>query len=502
MRGRKAVKNIVSSLIQNIVVILCGFIIPKLIISNYGSDVNGLINSITQFLAYISLLDTGIGQVIKSKLYKPIAKKDKHEIENILSATERFYRILACIFLVYIVVLCFVYPMLVNNDFDKMFTISLLIIISFSTMAEYFFGLTYSTFLQADQKTYINSSFRIITTILNATGIVILILLGTNILLVKLLSSAFFILRPILLRIYVNKKYDFNLKNADKNYKIENKWDGAAQHVASVIHSNTDVAVLTIFCNVIEVSVYSVYLLVVNGVKIFVESLTSGIDATFGDMLAKNEKKQLNDSFGMYEIIYTTIVTIVFSCTIILIVPFVKIYTSGITDANYIRPMFAFLIVLAEFLHVLRLPYSSLTYAAGHFKQTMKGAWFEAFSNITISIIFVSRFGLVGVAIGTLFAMFIRTIEFNYHTSKYILERKISIGLIKFFLPIIQVLCVYVFVDKLIVINIANYMSWILYAFVALISVSIFVILTNIIIYKNSIKSIKTNVKNLIFKRV
>jgi len=501
MRGKRALKNIFASIIQNLVVILCGFIVPKLIITHYGSNVNGLINSITQFLAYISLLDTGIGAVVKSKLYKPIANNDKHEIENILGAISKFYKVLAGIFLVYIIGLCFVYPMLVNKEFDNLFTISLLVIISFSTMAEYLFGLTYSIFLQADQKTYINVYFRIITIILNTIGTVALVLIGTNILLVKMLSSIFFVLRPLTLKLFVNKKYNFNIKNADKDYKLENKWDGLAQHIASVVHGNTDIAVLTIFSNLIEVSVYSIYAMVISGVKNFVEALIGGIDATFGDMIAKNEKQALNDSFRLYETLYITIVTIVFSCTLILIVPFVKIYTSGITDADYIRPTFSFFIVIAEFMHVLRLPYINLTYAAGHFKQTMIGAWFEAISNIVISIILVFKFGIIGVAIGTLFAMSIRTIEFNYHSSKYILNRNVVNSFLKPFLSIIEIIIMFIIFNSISIIKIDSYITWIIYALIIFITSVIFVILINFIFYKNDMIKAKNSLKSLLKKK-
>ena len=40
----------------------------------YGSDVNGLVSSITQFLGYIALVEGGVGGVIRAALYKPLAK--------------------------------------------------------------------------------------------------------------------------------------------------------------------------------------------------------------------------------------------------------------------------------------------------------------------------------------------------------------------------------------------------------------------------------------------
>ena len=66
MRSKKAVKNIVTSLLQQLVSIICGLIVPRAIIGAFGSNVNGLIASITQFLGYITLLEVGIGPVIKS----------------------------------------------------------------------------------------------------------------------------------------------------------------------------------------------------------------------------------------------------------------------------------------------------------------------------------------------------------------------------------------------------------------------------------------------------
>ena len=77
MNRKSVLKNILSSLFLQIVVLLYGFIIPSLIIRNYGSETNGLISSITQFLAYISLLELGIGPIIKNLLYAPIIKKKK-----------------------------------------------------------------------------------------------------------------------------------------------------------------------------------------------------------------------------------------------------------------------------------------------------------------------------------------------------------------------------------------------------------------------------------------
>ena len=76
MRSRKAIANITSSFILQLVITFSGFIIPRYIITVFGSGVNGLVSSITQFLGYIALIEAGIGGVTRASLYSPLAKND------------------------------------------------------------------------------------------------------------------------------------------------------------------------------------------------------------------------------------------------------------------------------------------------------------------------------------------------------------------------------------------------------------------------------------------
>ncbi len=501
MKVKKVLKNIISTFITQIVTILCGFIIPATIIRAYGSNVNGLVTSITQFLAYITLLESGIGPVVKAALYKPIANKNKQEIANILRSTEKFFRTIAYIFIAYIIVLCVAFPAMMQGQFSATFTLSLVIIISISTVAEYYFGMTYKLFLQAEQKTYIVSNIQTITTAMNAGLILILIKFGANIQVVKAVSAMVFVLRPILQNLYVKKKYDINLKDAESGYKLKQKWDGLAQHIASVVHNNTDVAILTIFCDIKEVSIYSVYSLVIKAIENLMKSLISGIDDFCGDLLAKNEKKQLNRFFEAYELGYFSIITIIFSCTLLLILPFISVYTQGVTDVSYYRPVFAYIIVLAEFMYIIRLPYVNITYAAGHFKETRLGAWIEAGTNIIISVILVSKFGIDGVAVGTLIAMTIRAIEFMYHSSKYILERKVWYTIKRLVIVVIEVLLVIGVSGLLPHINITNYFTWALQGIITAVIATIIVLGINVLVYKNDVKDLINILKNKFLKK-
>ena len=488
MRTKKALLNVIANLFLQMITILYGFVIPKLIIETYGSNVNGLVSSITQFLAYITLLEAGFGPVVKAALYKPIANNDKKTIDNILKSAERFFRIISYAFIVYIICLALLYPLLINSQFDYIYTVSLIFIISISTFAEYYFGMAYQLFLQAEQQKYIISLIQIISYIINIILVLILVKANVSIHLVKLYTGLVFLLRPIFQNIYVKKKYGINLNDADKNYNIKQKWDGLAQHIAAVIHTNTDITLLTIFCTLAEVSVYSIYHMIVNGIKALIQVFTGGIDAIFGNMLANNEKDNLNKKFNIYEVLYFSITTILFASTIVLIVPFVMVYTKGITDVNYIRYSFGYLIVLSEYIWAVRLPYSTITLSAGHFKETRRGAWIEAISNLLISVLLVYKYGIIGVTIGTIFAMTIRTFEFMYHANKHILDRSMWVSIKKIMLIICETFLI-VFICKYIpYFTNTTYLNWIINAFMVFIVACITTLTFNYIFYKYEFK--------------
>lgn len=161
--------NIITSLVLQFVTVICGFILPRLILESFGSEINGLVNSITQFLGVITLLDLGVGAVVQSALYKPLAENDTDMISKIYVSANKFFRRLAEILLVYVVLLMIFYPMLVNKSFGHMYTALLIAAICISSFAQYYFGIVNSLLLNADQRGYIQYPAQIITLILKAT---------------------------------------------------------------------------------------------------------------------------------------------------------------------------------------------------------------------------------------------------------------------------------------------------------------------------------------------
>lgn len=420
-RATKLKWNTIASLSMQIMTVLSGFILPRLILKTYGSDVNGLVNSVSQFLGVISLLDLGVGSVVQSALYKPLAEKNAASISAIYVSATRFFRRLAYILLGYIAVLMVVYPLLINSRFDAFYTVMLIAAIGVSYFAQYYFGIVDGLLVLADQKGYLQYTAQIVTVVVNTAACALLIYLGCSIQIVKLTTSLAFLIRPLFLSWYVRKNYPLDRHIVYQEEPIKQKWNGMAQHFAAFVLNGTDSIVLSLFSTLANVSIYSVYNTVIMGVKNALLSLTNGFQSLIGEMLAKQEREELYGFFSNLEWMLHTATVFVFGCTGVLLVSFVEIYTRGITDADYVQPLFAVLLTVANAGHCLRLPYNILIVAAGHYKQTQNNYIAAMIINIVVSVLTVKIWGLVGVAIGTVVAMVYQTLWMAWYDSRHIL---------------------------------------------------------------------------------
>ena len=499
MRNKLLLKNAFTSLFYQVSTIICGFILPGLIIKVYGSEVNGLYNSVNQFLHIIAFLEMGLGAVVQSALYKPLAEKDDVNAGRIFHSASRFFNRIMLALLIYTLILVGVYPLVVKT-FGFAYTAFLIAILSFSYFSQYYFGIVDGLFLTADQRGYIQFTLQSITMLLNTVVSVVLIKTGFGIHAVKLSAAVIFLLRPVVLKIYIKKHYNINKREKYETEPINQKWNGIAQHIAAVVLDGTDNVVLTLFASLPDVSIYSVYHLVLSGVKNLSQALASGTQALFGELWAKRELDELKARFGRFEWLIHNVTVFVFGCTGMLIVPFVQVYTKGVDDANYIVPLFAALITVAEALHNIRLPYLTMVLACGHYKQTQHNFIIAASVNIVISIVMVKILGLVGVAIGTLVAMTYQTVWMAWYNSrnllcwpmksflKYIMTDAITVGL-----------CVLAtFRLKLVSVS---YLSWVLLAVpTALIWMGI-IIAVNLIFNFDKIKFVVSAVKGKVLNR-
>lgn len=474
--------------------IICGFILPRLILNAFGSNVNGLVNSITQFLGIISFLELGVGAVVQSSLYKPLAENRQNDVSKIISSANKFFRRFAQILTVYVGALVIFYSMLAAKEYGFWYTATLIVAISISSFAQYYFGIVNRLLLTADQKGYVQYTEQTIAVIGNTIACYLLIMLGCGIQVVKLTTSIIYLIQPFAIYLYVRKHYQIDIKIKYDQEPIPQKWNGIAQHVAAVILDGTDTVVLTLFATLADVSIYSVYFLVVKGVKQIFLSMTNGITSLIGELWARQELTELKKTFGWTEWVIHTGTTFVFGVTAVLIVPFVRVYTLGVDDANYIQPLFAALIVVANAVHCLRLPYNIMILAAGHYKQTQNNYIIAAAINIVVSVIAVKAWGLIGVAIGTLLAMGYQTVWMAWYDSKNLIQWPFTNFLKQITVDIITVILCSI-VSRVFTMVTISYFGWIINAIEVAVVWLVIMVIINLIFYRDKVLKLVSNLK-------
>lgn len=487
MRRKRAAVNTLFSLLLEAVTLISGFIVPRLLIGTFGSEMNGMLHSITSFIGYITILQSGVGSVIKAALYKPLAKKDYHTLNIIIATVGDFFKKIAFITIGYVLLLAVGYPVLYAENHEFFFTASLVIIIGLSTIAQYYFGIVYQMLVEADMRSYIYSALQIATIIIHTVLTVVLIQLECSIHTVKLASALVFVMRPIVLNLYVHKKYPLNHHVQKDPSLLKQRWEGFAHAIAYFIHSKTDIFVLSTFSKLENVSVYGVYAMITTGLTAFVKAIDKAVGAVLGNIIASEERENLRLTFGAYNTFMHIVATTLFATAAVTGCAFIQIYTAGISDSNYIQPVFCFILISAEFLYCLRLPYNSVIYAAGLFKETRNSALTEAVINLCLSCLLVFRFGLIGVAIGTLAAMTYRIIYFLIFMKKHILMLPFSFQCKRLLLTL-GFYTLTVFSASLLPCSADSYLAWFLYAGGVFASVFVITLLMNWLFFRKDLQ--------------
>ena len=207
-------------------------------------------------------------------------------------------------------------------------------------------------------------------------------------------------------------------------------------------------------------------------------------------MIARDEQDAIKRDVPMYDLMSKMLSTVFFFTCIILITPFVSLYTGGISDIDYYQPLFATLLCFAEYVYCTSLTYNNMIMAAGHIKQTQWISVTEAIINIVLSLVLVKWIGIIGVALGTLIAFAFNTVANIIYMKKYIFD--MSLGwIIKVYLAnlVAGVLAMCLF-GNIVNAHITGFISFFIWAAVVFTGVCLIDVVLNYFFFKNETKSV------------
>jgi len=423
MKGRRSFYNIIFGIGGQILTLALGIVIPRLFIITLGSEVNGLMSSITQIVIYLGLLEAGVGGASIQALYSPISKDDKDGVNGILAATSQYYKKTGMWYCVAVLVFAIIYPFFISSNLNRLEIVAVILLTGMSGAINFFFQGKFKLLLTAEGKSYIITIVATIITILTSAAKIILLLLGFNIVLIQLSYFLISILQMIIIWFYIKRNYKWINLNVKPNYDAISQKNSVLVHqISGLIFNNTDILVLTVYCGLKVVSVYVMYNMLFEIVNTAISNINSGIVFVLGQSYYEDKNKYMK-LYDSYELYYMAVVFALYSIMYILILPFIKLYTAGITDINYIDFWLPVLFVILKLLLCARTPSMNAINVSGHFRKTQYRSIFESTINIVASLIFVNIFGIYGVLMGTIVALLYRTNDIIIYSSKYILKR-------------------------------------------------------------------------------
>jgi O-antigen/teichoic acid export membrane protein len=226
--------------------------------------------------------------------------------------------------------------------------------------------------------------------------------------------------------------------------------------------------------------------MVIGSIQTFYQSAAVGIQSAAGAVWAGNDSQKIQKMFTKAELGLHTVTVFLFSCVGLLIVPFVRVYTNGLTDASYIQPFFAMLMVIAYGIRCLRTPYNIWILAAGHFKQTQRCHIIAAVLNLVLSALSVSRYGLIGIAVGTLVAMCYQTAWMTVYTVRNLVKCSASHVIKRYLVDVVTVVIVCA-AASWIKLGDVSYIGWLIMAIKVTAIVAVCVTVTTIVFYREEV---------------
>ncbi len=468
MKAKGVMKNVGGSIVMQAVNVLTNLILPPMIISAYGSQVNGLTATITQIISYMSLVGAGLSVAATQAMFKPLAENDEETVSGMMKATGNMFDRVGILYLLISFVTAFLYPLAMKGDLQYFFMVLLMLIMSMSGAMEFFATGRYRSLLHADRKVYVYSLIQSACLIFSTMLAALSIRLGLSILWTQAMITAVYVLRAAGLSVYVKRHYPYLKKNSTPiNECVAKRSDAMYHQFIGLIITGSQAILLSVFVGLEAASIYGVYNLVFAGLNSICIQISNSVVPYLGRSYAIGNREDVRNRFGLFEITFLVLITILLATSLIMITSFINLYTKK-ADIEYADALLAVMFVSRGFASTFRLPAQGMINAAGFFKETKKAATIEACICIVVELAAVQRWGIYGVMAGNLAAVGWRSFEMVFFTNRQILFRDVRPSIIRIGQAALSIVVSY-FLARLVVPveSIAGWTGWILYACVS-----------------------------------
>ncbi len=370
-RSKNSLFNAISALGMTLVNGLLGIIVTRFVIDQYGSDFNGLNSTANQIVNMLLILEGGFTVASNVALFGPLTRGEGELMGGILRATKEKFKRIGLLFLGIGLAVAAVYAFAANTSLSWEFVFTLIVMTVLPAAFNLYYATAARVLLQTQQREYVINVMTIFTVGLGHISNIVMILMDGPMWMVRTNTMIFTFVNSLLITLYVKKKNpDLNMKAPSRPDLIRGTGDVMAQKITGMIYNSAPIVFLSVSPTggTVLASVYAVY----NNVLLMIKSLLHGvIDAprhSLGQLLAERERAKVWNVFKQYEYVAFLAIFVLLTTCCVLILPFIGLYTDGITDANYYDLAIALLMVITAAVEMLHIPSGHLLNMAGEFR--------------------------------------------------------------------------------------------------------------------------------------
>ena len=415
--------NLLSGILYQVVLIVLSFILPRLYLENFGSEINGILSTIKQIFAYMVLLESGIGLATTQALYKPVAEKNHQKISSVISATNNYYTKIGFVYGAIVLLIAGVYAYIVPESVNSAVIFWIVILTALPALFSYFVQAKYRILLEVDGRKYVITNSETLLQLVSNIAKILVLVFTDNLLLIQLSYCILSLLQLVYIYIHAKKRYNWLSVRAKPDYEAVSQRKSVLVHqISAMVFNNTDILLLSFLCDFKVASIYTIYNIFFSQIQAFITSITSGFSYALGQMFHTDKDKFIK-VYNVYETFYIMSTFVIYTLMAVFLLPLIQIYTKGINDANYTNVYLVFLFVIMNLLSNGKLPSNHVLEYSGKFEETRSHAIIEMITNIVVSVFAIIKWGICGAIAGTIVALLYRGTMMIYYSNKKVLER-------------------------------------------------------------------------------
>lgn len=406
-RKKSSFKNMITAVSSNVLTIIVGLVAQAVFIKILGSEYLGLNGLFSNVISMLGIVELGMGSAIIYNMYKPIAENDHEKIKSLMQFYKKSYRIITLIIsIIGIMIIPFIKYIVDIESITVDINVYLVyILFLLETICSYILSYKRSM-LYVDQKEYITNIIHIGYTILVNTMQLTFLYFTNDYYLYLIIKVMMRLVENIVISSYVNRRYSYLLDN--NVTKLDSKTEKDIfqkiralffHKIGTFIVSGTDNIIISKYLGLVTVGLYSNYYMIINAVQTVINHIIQATRASVGNLLVTESKTKQFDIFNKIRFVNFWISCFSSICIFVIMDSFITIWIGY----KFVLPTKVLLVLVINFFIVSsRSTYGAFKEAAGIFYEDRFVPIIESLLNIVLSIIFVKKFGLMGVFMGTI----------------------------------------------------------------------------------------------------